>query len=102
TVLVAAASAETIAPRLPAGVSREPLGDAGDAVRAKIEADGRRVIVFGGTRVRFGRNASEVRENDLVLRSFLSQERSQSVSGRHGTLLVTRDGVAVRDDGSRL
>jgi serine/threonine protein kinase/pSer/pThr/pTyr-binding forkhead associated (FHA) protein len=98
------------------GVSREPLPDSGDALRGKLEVEfeGQKgvLFLFAGTRLRFGRNANRgTIENDLVLRAFpgaknedpkLVQARTRDLSGHHGAFVVTRDGVAVRDDGSKL
>lgn len=98
------------------GVSREPLPDSGDALRAKLEVEfeGQKGILFlfAGTRLRFGRNSNRgTMENDLILRAFPRAEsedpkrvesRTRDVSGHHGAFVVTRDGIAVRDDGSKL
>jgi tRNA A-37 threonylcarbamoyl transferase component Bud32 len=96
------------------GSSRESLPDAGDAVRGKlaVEYGGQQGIlfVFAGTRLRFGRDANRGPVvNDLVLRAFpaskdedpeLVAARTREISKHHGAFVVTRDGVAVRDDGS--
>jgi hypothetical protein len=98
------------------GRSTEPLPDSGDALRAKLEVEfggeRGRLFLFSGTRIRFGRNRARAgkRENDLLLRAFPSgsedpahvRQRTRNVSGHHGTFVLTRDGVAVRDDGSTL
>ena len=70
------------------------------------------MFVLWGTRLRFGRDRGldGSRINDLVLRSFRrgpeprgrSELRTQRVSKRHGTLVATLAGPAVRDEGSRL
>lgn len=88
-----------------------------DALRGRLEVEvqGQRgqLFLFAGPRLRFGRNRQapgQPRENDLLLRSFprsaredpaLVMERTRRVSGHHGTLLLTPDGVALVDDGSR-
>lgn len=98
------------------GASPVPIGDAGDALRARLDVDlggnSGRLFLFAGSRVRFGRNRARqrcTRENDLILRAFprvpneassLVAGRTNRVSGHHGVLLLTRDGVAVQDDGS--
>ncbi|MCO5164971.1 MAG: FHA domain-containing protein [Planctomycetes bacterium] len=97
------------------GASRDPLvaADPGDAVRARLDVtlggQSGRLFLFAGPRLRFGRNRARdgaARENDLLLRAFprhareaasLVQGRTRNVSGHHGALILTRDGVAVRD-----
>ena len=96
------------------GSSREPLPGAGDALRGKLEVEheGRRgvLFLFAGIQLRFGRNSNRGRtENDLVLRAFprdqgedprAAEARTREISGHHGTFVLTRDGIAVRDESS--
>ncbi len=96
------------------GSSREPLPGAGDALRGKLEVEheGRRgvLFLFAGIQLRFGRNSNRGRmENDLVLRAFprdpgedprAAETRTREISGHHGTFVLTRDGIAVRDESS--
>lgn len=105
------------APTPEAGAADDARPDSGDALRARLDVryggEAGRLFLFHGTRLRFGRNRARGshRENDLVLRAFparpdegrkTTSRRTRNVSGHHGTLVVTRDGVAVRDDGSTL
>jgi len=104
--LEARAAAGFTAPLAVGGAARVLLAvERGGAVRA-------RWFLFGGERVRFGREPARAgaRRNDLVLWAFpapgedpeATARRTRSVSGHHGTLHRTRDGVAVSDDGSSL
>jgi hypothetical protein len=111
--LVARCLAKAAADRPTAKEVREALGaepEPADPVRAKLDLGARRVLLFGGTQLRFGRNGSrgDARENDLVLRAFprpgetreAVEKRSLDVSGKHGRFLLARDRVTIADLGS--
>jgi hypothetical protein len=85
-----------------------------DVPRAKLEirhgGEIDRILLFAGASLRFGR-ATELdgkRTCDLVLRSFprpgeaaeAATQRSLGVSRWHGTIFLTEDQAAVRDEGS--
>jgi predicted nucleic acid-binding Zn-ribbon protein len=93
----------------------EPLEASGDALRFKLEltheGETARLMVFVGTRLRFGRSPQQgdaPRQNDLILRAFKwgmegkrqRHLRSQRVSSHHGTFVVTKTGVAIMDEKS--